>query len=192
MAIPDLLRYGNELEMSGIVMASGTERHTILFPDAESDMPNRTVIKLSHEGWKELLYQLDTLGVEGLNKIILRKSQRQIEQDVSWRVFRRDNYTCRYCADNNTPLTVDHLVRWELMGASIEDNLLSACKKCNKTRGNMEVPQWLNNEYYKKVISNFDNKVNLLYDSAQQAHLANLAQWTLAQAVPLRNTKRSR
>jgi 5-methylcytosine-specific restriction endonuclease McrA len=37
------------------------------------------------------------------------------------------------------------------MGASVEDNLITACRKCNKTRGNMLYEDWLNSDYYKKV-----------------------------------------
>ena len=57
------------------------------------------------EDWKKVLRQTDLLETEvlalsedgKLTKAILRKSQRQIEARISWNVFRRDGYRCRYC-----------------------------------------------------------------------------------------------
>jgi hypothetical protein len=176
-----LLKFGNELEISGVVFSNGKESHMIMFPEATFPLPTHDY-RLDTKGWEELLNQLDTLGVEGLDKTILRKSQRQIEQGVSWNVFRRDEYCCRYCGLSTVPLTVDHIVLWEHMGASTEDNLISACRKCNKTRGNMLYKDWLNSDYYKKI------SVTLSSDK----RLANMAAWEVAKLVPLRNTQRSR
>ena len=49
------------------------------------------------------------------------------------------------------PLTVDHLVCWEEGGPSIEANLVSSCKKCNKIRGNTPFEAWLRHPVYRKV-----------------------------------------
>lgn len=187
-----LLRYGNELEISGFVLANGKESHLIMFPNTE--VPLRipsdytTVVKPNHEEMKEILNQLDILGVEGLNKTILRKSQRQIEQNISWNVFRRDNYACRYCGDNDVPLTVDHIVLWEHMGASVEGNLLTACRKCNKTRGNMLYGDWIQSDYYKNVTQGLNRRFN----SVELALKANEQFGWEAGKIPLRNTQRSR
>lgn len=179
----ELLKYGDELEISGMLLANGIVSELILFPEA-SHTPI-TIIQPTHEEFKTLLYQLDTLGVLDLQKTVLRKSQRNIEQTISWNVFRRDNYTCQYCARNDIPLTVDHLVLWENMGESVENNLLSACKKCNKTRGNLGFDQWLACEYYQKVILNFGANIDRQDES-------NRLQWELAKKVPLRRTQRNR
>ena len=182
------MRFGNELEISGAVFSNGKESHTILFPETSfpSDLPVSTVISLSHEGWKELLHQLDTLGIEGLNKVVLRKSQRQIEQNVSWNVFRRDNYTCQYCGRNDVPLTVDHVVLWENMGDSVENNLISACRKCNKTRGNMSFEDWLKDKY---LLANLKKAFPLRVDK----HIEGLRKFGEdAKKCPLRKTERSK
>lgn len=86
-----------------------------------------------------------------LVKAIVRKSTRQIEQGVSWAVYRRDNFRCRYCAADKVPMTVDHLVLWEEGGPSIEENLVTCCRRCNKTRGDTPYAEWLESPYYKKV-----------------------------------------
>lgn len=181
----DILKYGDKLEISGMLLANGEESELILFPEA-SRTPF-TIIQPTHEEWKELLHQLDTLGVMGLNKIVLRKSQRNIEQTVSWNVFRRDNYTCQYCGKDNVPLTVDHIILWEKMGASVEPNLISACKKCNKTRGNMEFLDWMKSDYCKKVMQAAPAVAGQMH---QEFKLMKM--YEEAMKVPLRNTQRNR
>lgn len=114
--------------------------------------------------WQRFIRQTDLLEVEVLAahdpdetgkvpKILLRKSARQISQGVSWAVFKRDGYRCRYCGiqggDNGAVLTVDHVVTWEEGGPSIEENLVTACRRCNKVRGNKSYRDWLRHPYYK-------------------------------------------
>lgn len=185
----NLLRFGNELEMSGVIFANGKEAHLVLFPEANIDVvdhPKKKIHIMNTSGWVELLNQLDTLQVVGLNKVILRKSQRQIEQGVTWNVFRRDNYTCQYCGKNDVPLTVDHIILWEKDGATAEDNLVSACRKCNKTRGNMEFDEWLDGEYFTKAHTKGFGHEGII-------HLDFLEEMgEKAKKVPLRPTPRSR
>lgn len=181
----EILKYGDKLEISGMVLANGVESEILMFPEATLSIPK--LITPTHEQWKDLLYQLDTLGVQGLNKIVLRKSQRNIEQTISWNVFRADNYTCQYCAKNDVPLTVDHIVLWEKMGASVEKNLISACKKCNKTRGNMEFPEWLKSDYFQHAILAWGD----LWSIAEREDKLQ-KRYEEALKVPLRNTQRNR
>lgn len=179
-----ILKYGDKLEISGMLLANGEEAELILFPEA-SYVPLE-IIAPTHEEWKTLLYQLDTSGVMSLAKVILRKSQRNIEQTVSWNVFRGDNYTCQYCGKNDVPLTIDHIVRWENMGASVEANLISACKKCNKTRGDMDMPEWLKSDY---LLSN----VKEAWPMRWEFHVEQLQKrYEESLKVPLRNTQRNR
>jgi len=106
--------------------------------------------------WQKFIRQSDLLETEvlakakdsKLTKAILRKSARQIDQRVAWKVYKRDNYTCRYCGATGLPLTVDHLVLWEEGGPTTENNLFTTCKKCNKTRGNTPYNEWLEDERY--------------------------------------------
>jgi hypothetical protein len=123
------------------------------------------VLNMSPEEWQALLRQTDLMETEvlakakdgSLYKAVARKSQRQIDQGVSWRVFKRDGYACRYCASDDVPLTVDHLVLWEDGGPSTEANLVSACRKCNKTRGNTGYEEWLRHPHYLKVSARLTN-----------------------------------
>lgn len=116
-------------------------------------------LNMDSDEWAHFLRQTDLMEIEilakdksgGLVKAVARKSNRQIDQNVSWRVFKRDVYACRYCGKDDVPLTVDHLVRWEEGGPSTEENLLSSCRKCNRTRGNQSYDDWLRSAYYGKV-----------------------------------------
>jgi len=48
-------------------------------------------------------------------------------------VFRRDGYSCQYCGRSapEFPLHVDHIVPWSKGGATVFDNLRTACRACN-------------------------------------------------------------
>ena len=147
----DLRSIGNELEITGVLYGDVL----IMLPDQEFIKLNILTPKL--EDWQMIIKQSDLKEVEGMDKgqkIILRKSTRQIEQKVSWEVFRRDNYTCRYCGVDDQPLTVDHVVVWEEMGPSVPMNLISSCKKCNNKRGTMRYEEWLGSPYYLSNITN--------------------------------------
>lgn len=166
----DLIKnFGIKLQMSGMVFSDpNNNTYVMLFPwekygnTVQEQMP-------TSEQWNKILRQLDLLEVEvlkeapdgGLVKTVLRKSQRQIEQGVSWNVFRRDGYKCRYCGKDDVPLTVDHIVTWESGGPSIEDNLLSCCRKCNKMRGNMPYKEWIESEKYLKISEKLELFVQL-------------------------------
>jgi 5-methylcytosine-specific restriction endonuclease McrA len=84
----------------------------------------------------------------------VRKSQRQIDSKVQWDCFRRDKYKCVYCNRDDVPLTIDHIMTWENGGPTTVENLVTACKKCNKTRGNTPYGDWLESDYYKQVSKN--------------------------------------
>ena len=55
------------------------------------------------------------------------------------RIYKRDNYRCVYCyADQD--LTVDHVQPRALGGTSRENNLVTACRPCNSSKGMREAP----------------------------------------------------
>jgi hypothetical protein len=156
----NLLDVGGKIGMTGAVFSDndGTA-YLCMFPTQPSPTKIEPLM-MNLEDWTKFLRQLDFQETEvlvkdkatgELSKAILRKSQRTIEQRVSWAVFKRDGYRCRYCGAEGVPLTVDHLVLWEEGGPSLEGNLTSSCRPCNKTRGNLDYKLWLDHPYYKKV-----------------------------------------
>lgn len=50
-------------------------------------------------------------------------------------IFRRDNYTCQYCGRRTRDLTLDHVVPRRRGGAHTWENLVSACRVCNRRKG---------------------------------------------------------
>lgn len=164
----DILSIGNTVQMAGAVFHGDGKLLLCMFPDDRGDVfsgegrvlfgPSGAdeehevhVLDMGQDDWQRLIRQTDLLEAEvvqrssdgSLAKVVLRKSQRQIEQSVSWGVFRRDGYACRYCGADDVPLTVDHVVCWEEGGPSVPENLVAACRKCNKVRGNTPYEQWL-------------------------------------------------
>lgn len=157
----NLLEIGTTLQQWGAVFSDGKKLLLLPFPDETTeDLINLPVqgVEITLEEWERLLNQSDVVNVELPNKAIVRKSQRNIDGFMQWRVFERDNYRCRYCGKKN-PLTVDHIDLWEDGGATVEDNLISACKRCNKLRGRMQYADWLSSTTYKQQSKNLDEKV---------------------------------
>ena len=163
-----LLDFGGNIQIYGVMFASKSKVYLCPFPEesvADLDDLEQEVLCLSPADYERLLNQIDLLNVEiGPDKAIVRKSQRQIDQSISWRVYRRDGYRCRYC-NREAPLTVDHVHLWEDGGASVEDNLLACCRRCNKIRGNTPYQDWIASDAYRAVsmsLSPFQRAKNVL------------------------------
>ena len=162
----NLLSVGHTIQLTGAILSGEGKNYLCFFPGAEEEYPVE-VLELGEGEWGAILDQTDKLWVETygkdmvgkVQKAILRKSQRQIEASVSWRVFKRDGYRCRYCGRDDVPLTVDHLVLWEEGGPSTEANLVAACKKCNRRRGNTPYAQWLQSRDYHRASQGLTEEV---------------------------------
>lgn len=163
-----LLDIGNTIQMVGSVYADGNGKSFYFpFPSVSDEGKDPVHVEMTHEDWKALLRQADLVETEvlaqhkdgELYKAIARKSQRQVDSQVQWNVYRRDNFMCRYCGTEKMPLTVDHLVRWEDGGPTIEANLVAACRKCNKVRGDTAYAAWLRHPYYVEA----SQKVSIAY-----------------------------
>jgi 5-methylcytosine-specific restriction endonuclease McrA len=71
-----------------------------------------------------------------------RKTPRQPDLRLRFRVLVRDRFTCCACGDSpaNSPgvsLEVDHVVPWSLGGVTVEDNLQTLCARCNNGKSNL-------------------------------------------------------
>lgn len=163
-----LLAFGNEITTKGMIMEGRNgENYLVLFPmEKVADVVNPKIVLPSSEEWYALQDQLDRCNVMGTDRnagILLRKTQRVLDQKICWQVYQRDKFKCRYCAIDNVPLTVDHIITWESGGATHEDNLLTCCRKCNKKRGNLPYGLWLMHSYYtekSKHLTEAERKAN--------------------------------
>lgn len=169
----NLRRLGNTVAIAGVLLIDDQTKDSslLLYPSRTEEIPEHDIQRLTLPEWEKVLRQLDLVETEVLEqaedgkmaKKIVRKCQRAIEGHVSWAVYKRDNYTCRYCGKTGIPLSVDHVDLWEHGGASVELNLITACKKCNRTRGNMPYEEWLKSDEYGQCSINLspeDKKVN--------------------------------
>ena len=185
----NLLEFGNTLQIGGVIFSGRDESLICLFPE-ESAEDNFSVLELNDDEWKKIIRQTDLQETEILSidkngklaKTIIRKTTRVIEQGVSWRVYQRDGYKCRYCAKEGIPMTVDHLVLWEDGGPSIEENLVTACRKCNKVRGSIQYTEWLKHPRY----------IELSKSLTQEVKDLNLQLVNTLDSIPLRIHKRNR
>lgn len=164
----DLFTVGNQIQLYGAIYTGLGRIFLLPLPDEDSEELQAVapeILEMDKGDWEKFLRQSDLLEVTGPNKAILRKSQRQIDQNISWAVYRRDNYSCRYCGRDKVPLTVDHIILWEDGGATTEDNLVACCRRCNKLRGNMEYSDWIISSEYRfvsktlGVLAAHDNKM---------------------------------
>lgn len=56
-------------------------------------------------------------------------------------VLRRDDYTCQYCGQRASYLTIDHVIPRRLGGKHTWENLVAACPGCNHRKGGRTVEQ---------------------------------------------------
>lgn len=186
----NLLDIGNEIQITGVIWTGKGMAFATQFPHKSEDLSNLKKLNMSLEDWLAFLRQTDILETEifstdpsgKLVKSIVRKTARQIDSQVQWTVFRRDNYTCRYCGRTGIPLTVDHIDLWELGGATVPENLVAACKNCNKDRGNTPYPDWLASHTYIKRSNNLPREV-------QELNVALVAKLPELEAMRVKNVR---
>lgn len=55
-----------------------------------------------------------------------------------WSILQRDGFTCQFCraTPGNDQLHVDHLIPWSLKGSDHDNNLTTACERCNHGKSN--------------------------------------------------------
>lgn len=58
-------------------------------------------------------------------------------------VFERDGYACTYCGDMADQLEVDHVVPVARGGRNSFENLVCACRACNRSKGSKLIEEWV-------------------------------------------------
>lgn len=162
-----ILKIGNDIVLAGAVFQG--EGNVYLFPFPGSDLEELRnchwkavvgsveTVPMTPDDWKALLRQSDLCEVEvtdGNAKAVMRKCERIVDSQTSWDCFVRDGFACAYCGAKDKFLTVDHLIPWEQCGPTIPANLLSACKPCNRKRGNTPYDEWIHGDAYYRLAKN--------------------------------------
>lgn len=142
---------GNVVKMAGVLLCGKDTNICLLVPgqDAGSmgSMLDATIVEPTLSEWSELMRHwddpkvlvCDTTEAGRIIKAIFRKVERSISGAVQQRIWVRDDLRCMYCgrAMGKIQLTVDHFIPLEQGGENCEGNYISACRKCNKDKGNM-------------------------------------------------------
>jgi hypothetical protein len=65
-----------------------------------------------------------------------------ISKRTRFRIFARDDFTCRYCGRQSdvVPLVVDHFIPVKEGGTNDDDNLMTACEPCNQGKAATIIP----------------------------------------------------
>lgn len=66
-----------------------------------------------------------------------------IPTDVINHVLSRDGQACVYCGASSRPFELDHVVPWSRGGQHTADNLVLACRPCNRSKGARTAEEWL-------------------------------------------------
>jgi hypothetical protein len=141
---------GSTLTITGALLEA--EGHKILLLLPESDVSKSqliTQLRPTTEEWSEIIRQSDNPDIfemddTGNIKAIHRKLRYNISGAVQQKVWARDNFKCVFCGRTmgDVQLTVDHLYPLEKGGANNMSNYVSACRKCNKHKGNQSPETW--------------------------------------------------
>lgn len=75
-------------------------------------------------------------------KIKTRRTPRDINERLRFKVLKRDNFKCVFCGkspatDANVILHVDHIIPWSKGGETVIENLQTLCSKCNLGKSNL-------------------------------------------------------
>ena len=160
----DIYKIGNEIQLSGAIWSGPNKSFLCTFP--LEDLENPIHLPMDIDEWKKFLRQSDLQeteilkqGPQGITKAIIRKSQRQVDSRVIWKVYEKDGYKCRYCGRSGIPLTIEHIRLWEMGGITAEINLLTSCRNCNKTRGSIPYEKWIKSKRYEKLSVNLPDDI---------------------------------
>jgi 5-methylcytosine-specific restriction endonuclease McrA len=58
-------------------------------------------------------------------------------------IFARDGLICRYCSETTGPFEIDHIRPRARGGLSTENNLTVACARCNRSKSDLTLNEWL-------------------------------------------------
>jgi hypothetical protein len=147
--LPDwVYRIGNVLKLSGLIF-SGMNTNYRLYLAGHKHASNKPTVEKMYEPderlWAEILKRSDDpVYLEGGKKPWLRKAERLVSGYVQQQIWARDGFQCAYCGAEfgKVLMTIDHWMPLELGGANDTTNYISACKRCNKDKGDKHPKNW--------------------------------------------------
>jgi hypothetical protein len=143
---------GHVYQLTAITLNGSGGALTMVLPDVAPIDLEKPIErwKPTTDQWKEWLQRADDQLIlvtdpenKKLVKAIIRKSSQQIDENLRWQTYRRDNYTCRYCGIKDRPFTYDHWLAQDYGGQTTLDNGRTSCRVCNKIKANMTIEEWI-------------------------------------------------
>lgn len=131
---------GDLWTLEGMIYGNGEESLAMMLPFVGFKNDFSPLVP-TDEQWQAFLKQTDD-PVTPVGKAFVRKATRQVIESVRWRVYKRDGYKCRYCGADDVPMTVDHYHPQKYGGEWTYENLLTACRSCQKRKGHKTVEEW--------------------------------------------------
>lgn len=79
---------------------------------------------------------------DDFRQVIIRKTSRNINLRLRFKVLNRDNFTCVMCGASpaknlNVELHIDHIIPWSKNGETVLNNLQTLCANCNLGKSNI-------------------------------------------------------
>jgi hypothetical protein len=133
---------GNLLLISGILLQGMGANYLLLMPSAD-EVGEIEIINPTLEEWCAFIHASDDPKIfeedeTGTIKAIHRKVQRSISGAVQQKIWYRDGFQCMFCGKKvpDIQVTIDHFFPLELGGIDDPSNYISACRQCQKSKGN--------------------------------------------------------
>jgi hypothetical protein len=140
--------FGSELRIIGLVIGGSVRQFCVACPgELIADFERPAAYHPDLDEWTALIRATDDpvyFTAHQGNKVAHRKVQRQLSGLVQQKIWAADGFECQYCGIRmgETTLTIDHFTPMELGGSDESDNLITACRKCNRLKGAMDPIQW--------------------------------------------------
>lgn len=61
-------------------------------------------------------------------------NRRSLSREEKEFILKRDNYSCRYCGKTKGPFEFDHVYPVVRGGESVLENIVTACRRCNRKK----------------------------------------------------------
>lgn len=137
---------GSQLRIRGLLIGGSAQSVLLLLPET----PKQEIVathELNDAEWCDVIRRLDDPEIlvgNGHAKIFQRKLRHAISGAVQQKIWAADKFACVYCGARmgETMLSIDHFVPLELGGSHSQDNYVSACRRCNKSKGCESPDTW--------------------------------------------------
>ena len=119
-------------------------------------IPNKGVVEILRPsiqqywgGYESFQYEAENdIEFHNYASVCIRKIKKEtIPLSLRFKILQRDNFKCQYCgrsAKDGAILEIDHIVPKSKGGTDDPENLITACRECNRGKGNKILKEGIN------------------------------------------------